>query len=126
MPAETHQFIEDLDVDKVLELLVILVGVDAEPTDDPGGIDLGPLGLDDDGTALHLWEAVEEEYGERSVGELDLDDEPPATLGELAELFHLALRGDPEPGSHHDSPGHDSTVQDSTVHDGGAEPRQQR
>lgn len=102
MPAETHQFIEDLDVDKVLELLVILVGVDAEPTDDPGGIDLGPLGLDDDGAVLHLWDAVAEEYGERSVGELDLDDEPPATLGELAELFHLALRGDPEPGPRQD------------------------
>ena len=37
MPAETHQFIEDLDVDRVLELLVILVGVDAGQPTIPAG-----------------------------------------------------------------------------------------
>ena len=53
----------------------------------------GAARLDDDGAVLHRmrWPV------QRALGrELDLDDEPPATIGELAELFHLALRGDPE------------------------------
>lgn len=89
MPAETHQFGNDVDAGLILDLLVTLVGVE----EDEGAADLplGSVGVDDDVAVLHLWDAVAEEYGERSVGEVELEGELPATLGELAELFHGQL-----------------------------------
>ncbi|MCB0976552.1 MAG: hypothetical protein KDB02_03755 [Acidimicrobiales bacterium] len=90
MPAETHQFGNDVDTGLILELLATLVGVD-DGDADLGGIPLDSVGVDDDVAVLHLWDAVAEEYGERSVGEVELDGELPSTLGELAELFHAQL-----------------------------------
>jgi hypothetical protein len=44
---------------------------------------------DDDLTVLDLWEAVMEEVGERSLGELEFDATGDArTLGALARAFH--------------------------------------
>lgn len=87
MPAETHQLGEEIDLDVVLDLVTAIVGVDV----DAAGTSLTELELDDDVSILHLWSAVVEELGERSVGELELDEQPPATLGELATLFHDTL-----------------------------------
>lgn len=88
MPAETHQRSEPVDVGAVLDLLACVVGLDA-----PRAVDapLAELELDDDLAILHLWDAVVEEYGERSMGDLDLDGSRPSTLGELADLFTREL-----------------------------------
>lgn len=88
MPAETHQLTEAADEAAVLDLLALVVGADPE---DAADLPLAGLELDDDLSLLHLWSAVVDELGERSVGELDLGDERPATLRELAALFHDAL-----------------------------------
>lgn len=88
MPAETHQVGDRVDPGVVLDLLATLVGVEPEKAAD---LSLAGSGIDDDLSILHLWTAVAEEYGERSIGDLDLDDQRPATLGELAALFHASL-----------------------------------
>lgn len=88
MPAETHQRSEAVDVGAVLDLLTCVVGLDAPRAADAP---LTALELDDDLSILHLWDAVVEEYGERSVGDLELDGTRPTTLGELADLFTREL-----------------------------------
>jgi hypothetical protein len=88
MPAETHQRSEAVDVGTVLDLLSCVVGLDAPRAADAP---LAELELDDDLSILHLWDAVVEEYGERSVGDLELDGTRPTTLGELADLFTREL-----------------------------------
>ncbi|HEX6419899.1 MAG TPA: hypothetical protein VFZ77_15465 [Acidimicrobiales bacterium] len=88
MPAETHQVGDQVDAGAVLDLLATVVGVEPEKAAD---LSLAGSGIDDDLSILHLWTAVAEEYGERSIGDLDLDDQRPATLGELAALFHASL-----------------------------------
>lgn len=87
MPAETHQLGEGIDLDVVLGLVTAILGTEPDATD----VSLADLELDDDVSILHLWSAIVEELGERSVGELELDEQPPATLGELATLFHDTL-----------------------------------
>lgn len=87
MPAETHQLGEGIDRDVVLDLIATIVGTDVDAADET----LASLELEDDVSILHLWSAVVEELGERSVGELELDEQLPATLGELAALFHDTL-----------------------------------
>lgn len=89
MPAETHQRRERVDTGAILDLLATVVGVD---TAEAADLSLADRELDDDLSILHLWATVVEEFGERSVGDLDLDDERPATLGGLAALFHRSLR----------------------------------
>lgn len=88
MPAETHQHSEPVSVDAVLDLLACVASLDAGRAADAR---LTDLELDDDLSILHLWDAVVEEFGERSIGELDLDEIRPATLGELAERFTREL-----------------------------------
>lgn len=92
MPAETHQRSEVVGVDALLDLLACVVGLDAPRA---AQARLADLELDDDLSVLHLWDAVVEEYGERSVGDLDLDlhldGTRPATLGDLADLFTREL-----------------------------------
>ena len=90
MPAETHQRSEAVGVEAVLDLLACVVGLDA---DRAAEAPLAGLELSDDLSVLHLWDAVVEEYGERSVGDLDLDldGSRPSTLGELADLFTREL-----------------------------------
>jgi hypothetical protein len=90
MPAETHQRCEPIGVEDVAGLLACVIGLDAEQAAD---VPLADLHLDDDLSILHLWDVVVEEFGERSIGDLDLDLDQtrPCTLGELAELFAREL-----------------------------------
>lgn len=94
MPAETHQHREAAGPDAVLELLAYVADVDDEH---PAEVRLADLQLDDTFSMMGLWDAVVEELGERSVGadpDLDFDDAPPRTLGELAELFARGIVSD--------------------------------
>lgn len=71
MPGETHQIIQDIDPDTVMALLQVLL--DPPEGDESGTVTLADLGIDDDG-ALDLWQAVCEEFGERTLGsEIDPD-----------------------------------------------------
>jgi hypothetical protein len=88
MPAETHQLSEQTDSQAILDLVAALVGVDP---DDAPELSLVAVDLHDDLAILHLWASVVEEFGERSVGDIELDDPRPATLADLATLFHESL-----------------------------------
>ena len=89
MHAETHQVGKPIDSRVVLDLLTSVLGVgDADGCDVP----LADMALDDDLSIYHLWEAVLEEFGGRSTGNLALDVLRPRTLGELAAVFDDALR----------------------------------
>jgi len=71
MPGETHQVIPDIDADAVMALLQVLL--DPSDGDDSNIVTLADLGIDD-GDALDLWQAVCEEFGERTLGsEIDPD-----------------------------------------------------
>lgn len=85
MPAETHQLSDHAGTEAVLDFLLDTVGAS-----DPG-VELAALDLDDDLSVLHLWRCAAEEFGERSLGDLDLDDGRPRTLAELADLFEAEL-----------------------------------
>ena len=87
MPAETHQRSETVGIDAVVDLLAYVVGLEPGRQDAP----LGELELDDDLSIVHLWAAVVDEFGERSVGDLDFEGARPFTLRELAELFTRQL-----------------------------------
>lgn len=89
MPAETHQLTERVDARAVLDFLACALGIDPTGAAD---VSLAALQLDDDLSIVDLWESVVEEFGERALGDLDLDGTPPATLGEIAELFGESLR----------------------------------
>ena len=71
MPAETHSHSQPVTVEDVLELLATVVH-------DEGGLDAGTslevLGLDDDLALLSFWDVVAEEFGERTLGEPDIED----------------------------------------------------
>ncbi|MCD9622262.1 hypothetical protein [Rhabdothermincola salaria] len=86
MPAETHQHRDQVTSDDVLELLLVVLEV---PDRSSAGADteLGEVGIDSDLALLDLWDAIVEEFGERTLGEIDLDDLRAAhTVGELAEV----------------------------------------
>lgn len=88
MPAETHQLSEQTDARAILDLVATLVGVDP---DEATELSLASVDLHDDLAILHLWACVVEEFGERSIGDIELDDPRPGTLAELATLFHESL-----------------------------------
>ena len=88
MPAETHTRAEPVDVGAVLGLLAGIVGVDPDGAAERS---LAELDLDDDLALFDLWAAVAEELGERSLADLEPLDARPVTLGQLAEAFHAAL-----------------------------------
>lgn len=90
MPAETHSHTEPLTVETVLGVLAAVLGLDAEAIAD---VPLADVGASDTLAVLDLWEAVAEDLAERSVGDPDLDDHLPTTVGELAAAFHAALTG---------------------------------
>jgi hypothetical protein len=76
MPGETDRIGCDIDADSVLALPEALLGPSEK--DEPGGTILADLGVDGDGT-LHLWRAICEEFGERTLGsEIDPDLFDPA------------------------------------------------
>jgi hypothetical protein len=71
MPGETHQINQDIDSDTVMALFQVLL--DPPDGDDSGAATLADLGIDGRG-ALDLWQAVCEEFGERTLGsEIDPD-----------------------------------------------------
>lgn len=88
MPAETHSQRELIDVGIVLGFLSCELDVDP---DDADSSTLEELAVDDDLSILHLWESVAEEFGERTLGELELPDRRPRTVADLASVFHEAL-----------------------------------
>jgi hypothetical protein len=100
MPAETHSHRDAITAEQVLELLWVLVTDPEDPDAAAGPFPdrrLEALGIADDLALLELWEQTTEEYGERTLGELDLDAaRDAADLGELAEVFARACVADPD------------------------------
>jgi hypothetical protein len=95
MPGETHQIIQDIDAGTVMALLQVLL--DPPAGDDSGIVTLADLDIDEGG-ALELWQAVCEEFGERTLGsEIDPDLlDPTMTVAAAAMAIELAN------GCHHD------------------------
>ena len=87
MPAETHQHSDPPTASAVLDLIgAVLIGSDGSDLD--GDLPLAGLGIDSDPVLLDLFDAVREEYGERTLGDVDLDElRGAATLGELAGVL---------------------------------------
>lgn len=97
MPGETHQVIPDIDADTVMALLQVLL--DPPDGDDSNIVTLADLGIDD-GDALDLWQAMCEEFGERTLGSEfgpDLLD-PTMTVAAAAAAIAAELTN----GCHHD------------------------
>ena len=95
MPGETHQIGYDIDADSVLALLQVLLGPSevAEIGDTP----LADFGIDDYGV-MDLWQAVCEEFGERTLGP-ELDPEllyPAMTMASAAAAMATQLTRDLE------------------------------
>lgn len=100
MPAETHSYREEITESQVLELLWVLV-TDPDSTDFGGEPEphrsLEELGIDEDLALLSLWDATTEEYGERTLGDLDVEEARASRdLGQLAKVFARACAGDPD------------------------------
>ena len=94
MPGETHQVIPDIDADTVMALLQALL--DPPDGDDSGTATLADLGIDDRG-ALDLWQAVCEEFGERTLGpEID-----PDLLDPTMTVAAAAMAAELTNGCHH-------------------------
>lgn len=95
MPAETHEHGSPPDAAQLVELLGSLLGSDVDPD-----TTLADVGVDDTLVVIDLWGAVVEEFGERALGDLDieLDEIPSGTVGELASMFVAALDPDAEDG----------------------------
>jgi len=96
MPGETHQIIQDIDADTVMALLHVLL--DPPDGNDSGTVTLADLGIDG-GDALDLWQAVCEEFGERTLGsEIDPDLlDPTMTVAAAAAAMAAELTN----GCHH-------------------------
>jgi hypothetical protein len=96
MPAETHSHREPLEPESVLDLLwSMLAPPDQEP--DPDML-LDDLGASSQLMLLDLWDATAEEYGERTLGEVDIEDlQQLTTIGELAHVIVELVRDDHDP-----------------------------
>ena len=92
MPAETHQLAEPPSLDDIVDLIVSLL--DTDPLE-ASTTSLAEAGVENDLDLLHLWQAVAEEYGERTLGDFDVDfgGEPPRTIEELADAWLTVLGG---------------------------------
>jgi hypothetical protein len=100
MPAETHQLRDHLDAADISELFATVLGLPEGATD---RTPLAELGVGEDLVLFDLWGAAAEEYGERALGEPDLDELRAATtVADLARLvaqrFHTT--GDHEATDH--------------------------
>lgn len=95
MPAETHQQGRLAGREEVLGLLSVLLG------DIPEGATLVTLGIDDDPALWDLWDAVREEFGERTLGPVDGADvlEKTMTVETAATMMARLLTpgGDQDP-----------------------------
>jgi len=86
MPAETHSYRDPPEISTVIELLWAVLGGPGEPP----AVDtsLAHLGIDTDLELLDLFDAAGEEFGERSLAEVDVDDlQALRTIGDLAEAI---------------------------------------
>jgi hypothetical protein len=89
MPAETHSLGCGIEVDDVLTLLEALL-------DDPSAKTIGDSTLESLGVATaelyDLWDAVREEFGERTLGpEIDLGELDPSMTLEAAAAAMVRL-----------------------------------
>lgn len=93
MPAETHQRGGNADPEEVVVLLFALLG-DRVP-DAPEEITLASLGVDEYALG-DLWDAVREEFGERTLGPTDLEEvlDPSLTVEAAAAAMARLLGGD--------------------------------
>ena len=92
MPAVTHQRGRQADAASILELLWVLL---LDQGDDAGeDVKLSELGVNADTIAL-LWDAVREEFAERTVGpEIDSGDlDPSISLAAAANTMASLLEG---------------------------------
>ncbi len=97
MPAETHQQRDDVTVAEILDLLVAVLAASTDLADVGPDTPLADLGVDSDLALFDLGDVVAEEYGERTLGEIDLDELRSArTIGALAELFTQLWVGEDE------------------------------
>ena len=89
MPAETHQQRDEVTVTEIVDLLVaVLASSSADLADVGPDTLLADLGVDSDLALFDLGDVVAEEYGERTLGEIDLDELWSArTIGALAGVF---------------------------------------
>lgn len=103
MPAETHQHRDAVTADEIVDLLVAVLATSTDLARVGPDTLLADLGADSDLALFDLGDLVAEEYGERSLGEIDLDELWSArTIGDLARVFaqHRA-----RPGENEDSAG---------------------
>jgi len=92
MPAETHQQGRTTDAESVLDLLRFLLSDQGDGAGED--VTLSELGVDADSLAV-LWDAVRDEFAERTVGpEIDLGDlDPSTTLAAAANTMASLLEG---------------------------------
>jgi hypothetical protein len=88
MPAETHQQRDAVTVDEIVDFLLATLASSMHVADVDADTALVDLGVDSDLALFDLFDLAAEEYGERSLGELDLDDLWSApTIGAVARLL---------------------------------------
>ncbi|MGZ4708109.1 MAG: acyl carrier protein [Acidimicrobiales bacterium] len=88
MPAETHQQRDEVTAAEIVDLLVAVLASSADRAGVGPDTPLADLGVDSDLALFDLGDVVAEEYGERSLGEIDVDELWSArTIGALAALF---------------------------------------
>lgn len=88
MPAETHQQRDEVTAAEIVDLLVAVMVSSADLPDVGPDTLLADLGVDSDLALFDLGDVVAEEYGERTLGEIDLDELWSArTIGALAGVF---------------------------------------
>lgn len=88
MPAETHQQRDEVTAAEIIDLLVAVLASSADLAGVGPDTLLTDLGVDSDLALFDLGDVVAEEYGERSLGEIDVDELWSArTIGALATVF---------------------------------------
>lgn len=87
MPAETHQHGRPPTLTEITELVVALLGVTRHDVDQRlDALCIADLEI------ICLWEAVADEHGERSLGDLDFDLAHEAeTVADLIDAFSSAF-----------------------------------
>jgi hypothetical protein len=88
MPAETHQHVARADTEQLIDLVVALVAPDdsERPHRDAS---LNEVGLADEALRWALWDAIVEEFGERSSADVDDPDDliSAQSVGDLIDAF---------------------------------------
>jgi hypothetical protein len=98
MPAETRQRRDAVTAEEIVDLLVAVLATSAEAGVGPVTL-LADLGVDSDLALFDLEDVVAEEYSERSLGEIALDELWSArSIGALARVFARLWAGAGENG----------------------------